>query len=292
MSLPLILVLIAAFVSASGALLVKRAAELGAGVWRTAFVANLLCGFAFQPLWLLGGTLHPALWWQPVVVALLFVVGQWLTFIALDRGDVSVAIPVMGIKILIVAVLVTLFAGVALRWQLWTAAVCATVGIGLLNGSGGRAAHHHVARTIVMAALAAAAYACFDVLVQRWSPRWGLGRFLPITMGLSALLSFVFVTQFRAPLRALPTAAWPWLLGGTLALAIQSVLFVSTIAQWGQAAPANVVYSSRGMWSVLLVGIVGHWVSSREQHLGRRILLWRLAGALCMTSAIALVVLG
>jgi len=38
-----------------------------------------------------------------------------------------------------------------------------------------------------------------------------------------------------------------------------------------------------------LVWVVGHWVSSREQHLGRDVLTWRLAGAGLMMSAIALV---
>ena len=57
----------------------------------------------------------------------------------------------------------------------------------------------------------------------------------------------------------------------------------------GQAAPANVLYSSRGLWSVMLVWLVGHWVQSREQHLGVRVLAWRLAGAVLMMAAIVLV---
>ena len=34
-----------------------------------------------------------------------------------------------------------------------------------------------------------------------WSPRWGLGRFLPLTIGLSGLLSFIFLSRARAPLQ-------------------------------------------------------------------------------------------
>jgi hypothetical protein len=66
-------------------------------------------------------------------------------------------------------------------------------------------------------------------------------------------------------------------------------MFVSTVAHWGHAAPANVLYSSRGLWTVLLVWAFGHWVKSREQHLGRRVLTWRLSGAFLMMSAIVLV---
>lgn len=291
MPLPTLLPLLAAVVYATGALLVKRSADLGVGVWRTAFVANIVGALLFQPLLLLGGTTHPALWWQPVTVGLCFTVGQWLTFTALDRGDVSVATPVLGLKIIFVAGLVTLFGKQALRPQLWIAALLATIGIALLNRRDRSASHHDVGRTIVTAGLAAAAYAVFDVLVQLWSPAWGVGRFLPLTMATSGLLSFAFVPRFRAPLSAITPATWRWLLAGTVTMAAQSVMFVSTIARWGNAAPANVIYSSRGLWTVALVWIFGHWVKSREQHLGRGVLAGRLAGATLMMAAIALVFL-
>lgn len=288
---PILLCLLAAFMYATGALVVKRAAEFGVGVWRTAFVANVLCALVFQPLLVFGGQLEATLWWQPVVTGACFVTGQWLTFIALERGDVSVATPVLGLKIIFVALLVTFLVGESLRWQLWIAALLATGGIALLNWGGGGSPHHDVGRTIIAAGLAAAVYAVFDVLVQTWAPRWGLGRFLPLTMGCAGVLSFAFVPRFRAPLAAIPRAAWPWLVGGSLLLGLQSVIFVSTLAHWGRAAANNVVYSSRGLWTIVLVWLVGHWVSSREQAHGSRILAWRLVGATLMLSAIGLVAL-
>jgi drug/metabolite transporter (DMT)-like permease len=288
-TLPFVLILIAAAVYAAGALLVKRAADLGVGVWRTAFVSNLTTAVLFQPLWLLGGTIHLHLWWQPALVALCFVAGQWLTYISLEQGDVSVATPVLGIKILLVAVFVTLWVGEALRWQLWVAAVLATIGIGLLNRSGARAPHRRVGRTIVTAGLAAISFTVLDVLVQEWSPGWGLGRFLPVTLMISSVFSLAFVRRFRAPLSAISPPTWRWLLGGTLLIGGQAVVFVSVIAKWGQVAPVNVVYSSRGLWSVVLVWLFGHWVKSREQQLGPGVLAWRLAGAVFMMLAIALV---
>ena len=57
----------------------------------------------------------------------------------------------------------------------------------------------------------------------------------------------------------------------------------------GGAARANVIYSSRGLWSVVAVWAVGHWFGNREQHLGASVLRWRLAGAVLMMAAIALV---
>lgn len=290
-SLPVLLPLIAGACYAAATLLIKRAADLGVGVWRTAFVANLIGGLVYQPLWLLGGTWQPGLWWQPVIVGALFTAGQWLAFVSIDRGDVSVATPVLGLKLLFVAVLVTVVAGEVLSWKLWLAALLATAGIGLLNRQGGHPAHHHVGRTIFTAASAAAVFAVFDLLVQRWSAAWGVGRFIPLAMAVSAVTSFAFVPMFRAPLTAIPRASWAWLLPGALVLGVQSIGFVYTVAHWRQAAMANVLYSSRGLWSVTLVWLIGHWFKSREQHLGRAVLFWRLAGAALMMSAIVLVMI-
>ena len=288
MTFPYSIVLLAAVLYAAGALLVKRSSDFGVGVWRTAFVSNLVIALFFQPLLVLGGSWHAELWWQPLIVALCFIAGQWLTFVSLESGDVSVATPVLGIKLLLVAIFVTLLGGESLRPQLWAAAALATAGIALLNRRRA-SAHHHVSRTIVTASLAATVFALFDVLVQKWSPAWGLGRFLPLTLGLAGALSLAFIPRFSAPLSALPRTAWPWLMGGTLAIGGQSLMFVSTIARWGHAAPVNVIYSSRGLWSVLLVWFCGRWVQSREAQLGRDVLAWRLAGATLMMSAILLV---
>ena len=291
MTLTYIIILIAAAFYAVGALLVKRASELGVGAWRTTFVANLVAVLLFLPMLAFGGVWRPDLWWQPVIVAVCYVAGQVLTFLSFDYGDVSVATPVLGIKILLVAALVAVWGGEALRWQLWVAAGLAVLGIVLLNRRSAAGTHHHVGRTILTAGAAAACFALLDVLVQRWSPLWGLGRFLPLVVGLSALLSLTFVLHFRAPLLSIPWTTWRWLLGGTLIIGIQSALFVSLIAAKGHAASINVVYSSRGLWSVVLVWWVGHWVQSREQHLDGSVLASRLAGALTMIIAIALVLI-
>lgn len=286
--LPVLLPLLAAMVYVIGALLAKRSAELGGGVWRTAFVSNLVSAVFFAFLLPLGGTFHADRLWQPALVAVFYLLGQLLNFLALQQGDVSVATPVMGVKIILVAVFTTLLLTSGVSVKLWIAAGLSSVAIALLNRSDGTP-HHHVGRTILYAGSSAAMFAIFDVLVQKWSPAWGLGRFLPVMLGFVAAFSIVFVPLFQAPLRELPRAAWPWLLGACAFIGLQSLIFVSTIARYGGATTANVIYSSRGLWSVVGVWAIGHWFSSREQHLAASVLRWRLAGAVLMMAAIALV---
>jgi len=291
-ALPHLLALLAAVLYAVGALLIKRAGAFGVGVWRTAFVCNVLTALLFLPLLTWGGTVHFELWWQPVVVALCFIVGQWFTFLSLEHGDVSVATPVLGLKILLVGAFLAVFGVQSLSGKLWFAALLATGGIVLLNRSGSSAtARHHVTRTIITAGGAATMYALFDVLVRLWSPVWGSGRFLPITFSIAGLLSFAFIPRFSAPLFTLTRPAWPWLLGGALGIASQSLIFVSVVATWRKPAEANVVFSSRGLWSILLVWAIGARLQNQEAHLGSRTLAWRLAGAALMMAAILLVLI-
>jgi hypothetical protein len=72
-------------------------------------------------------------------------------------------------------------------------------------------------------------------------------------------------------------------------MGLQALTITSTIAHWGNVAAVNVVYSSRGLWSVVLVWLAGRWVHNREQELGAVVLRWRLAGAILMLAAIGLV---
>src|SRR5260221_11766828 len=82
-----------------------------------------------------------------------------------------------------------------------------------------------------------------------------------------------------------------WVAGGAVCLALQAIMIVSSIALYGQATVANVLYSSRGLWSVLAVWLVGHWFANREREHSRRILVWRLLGATLLMAAILMVCL-
>lgn len=284
----LFLPLLSSFLFVAGALLIKRGTELGVGIWRTAFTVNILTGLFFGPLWFWGGPGQPLdLMWQPVVAALVLMAGQAFAWLALGRGDVSVATPVMGVKTVLVALFTTSLLAQALPVKLWAGAALSALAIGLLNRSKVHP-HHQVGLTVVCAMIAAGLFALFDVLVMKWAPAWGAGRFLPIIHGIAALFSFGLIPLFRVPLSALSPRAWRSLLGGAGLLALQNLLFIATVGFFGDATAVNIVYSSRGLWSVLAVWLIGHWFENREQELGRSVLGWRLAGAGAMTAAIVL----
>jgi drug/metabolite transporter (DMT)-like permease len=271
------------------ALFMKQAAGQGVGVFRITFLCNWITALLFLVLWPMGGAIPEGRpYWQPALVALTFVAGQICTFLALERGDVSVATPVMGVKVVLVAGFTTLIMREQLSLQLWAAAGLSSLGIAFLNRPGGTS-RAHAGWTIGYAMLAATCYALFDVLVMKWSPAWGAGRFLPIMLMMAGVLSLAFIPMFRQPLRAIPRPGWrPVLLGGVF-MGLQALLLITTLGVFGDATAVNVIYSTRGLWSVFGVMWVGAWFSNTERELGWEVLGWRLVGAAFLSGAVLLV---
>lgn len=287
----LLLPLLSSVLYVCGALFLKEAGGYGVGLWRTTFVTNLICGVTFNVLWFLGGTFPPVnLWWQPAVVALLFLGGQSLSFFAIERGDVSIVTPVLGIKVVLVAIFVTLVIHERVPGSLWLAASLSSAGILFLNRGDSAQPHHHTGLTILLAMLAASCYSMFDVLVQKWSPGWGAGRFLPMLMWFVALYSLGLIPFFRAPLKSIARPAWRPLLCGGAFIALQGIFLITALALHQKATSINVVYSARGLWSVLAVWWLGHWFANKERERGTHVLRWRLVGAVMLMAAIILVV--
>ena len=276
-----------------GALLLKRSSGFGVGLWRATFVANVMHAVCLVPFWGLGSGIGGGMWWQPIITSLLFMFGQVATLRAIEKGDVSIATPVLGTKIIFVAFVSALLLPdpIPLKW--WIAAALSVSAIVLLNrqpaghSSGHRAAA--IGPTIIAALAAAVSFAFFDVLVQKWAPLWGVGRFLAITFISLATCSMALIPAFSASLKQITRPAWPWLLGGSTLLGLQAAGLTISLGVYGDATAINVVYSTRGLWSVLAVWWIGHWFKNEEQLLGGKALRFRLWGAGLMLLAVGLV---
>lgn len=285
-----VLPLISAVIYTFSALMVKKAGSYGLGVWRIAFVTNQIVALVFSALWFFGGQIPDAnLLWQPLLVGFLLALGQTLQFLALDRGDITVAVPVFGLKVVLVAFFTTLLLTETVTPKMWWAAVLSVLAVTCLNKRDRSTPSRNIGITLLAGGGGAVTFALFDVLVQKWTPAWGVGRFLPIVFWVSGALSWLMIPMFRAPLSAVPKAAWRMLLPSAALLGVQSLIFICAFAIYGKATVANIAYSSRGLWSVALVWMIGHWFSNDEQHLPPAVLRWRLIGAMLLMSAIALV---
>ena len=287
----LLLPLLAAIVFALGSMVFKRAFQEGAGVAHALVVNNVLLGIVFLPLLLFDAKPVPwDLWYLPFLTAITFVAGHLLNVLSLRVGDVSLATPLLGVKVIFVAVLSWLAFGWTLTTGQWIAAALTTLGV-LAMGATDIQPGRRAGLTTALALGCAFAFAFTDVSIQSWAARMGVWNFLSLQFAALALVSVAMLPCFgRASLRA-PRAAWKWVLLAAGLSGLQSILITCAIGLWHDAAGVNVVYATRGLWSVALVWVVGHrFKNSERQAVGGRTMAWRLAGGLLILAAVVLTV--
>jgi drug/metabolite transporter (DMT)-like permease len=140
---------------------------------------------------------------------------------------------------------------------------------------------------VVLSVGAALATSCTfgltDVLVQKYSPGWGFGSFIPTMFLTVGLLSLGLLPLIRE-------GGWApgWLGAGSALLAIQALGLGYALTRYQQATRMNVLYNSRGLWSVTLIWAFGHWFGNREREGGARMMFRRLGGAVLLVVAIVI----
>lgn len=283
-----------AFIFANSSLCFKRALAEGAGATRGIFVTNLCFVAALLPLWWLYPSAIPREFiWVALCSGGVSFLGGFFQLLALKHGDVSVATPLLGGKVLFVALFSTVILGQALPVQWWLGAVLAGVGIFFLGqskpvpGQGSR-----LALTVLLSVLSVMCFAMMDIFIAGWAKAFGFQRFVVVQQLVVLALSLALVPFFKGRLWDMPRASWPWLLAGSLLVVGQFYLLNWTIATYQDPTALNIFYSSRGLWSVILVWSVGPLFGNHERVHGRAVFIRRGFGAALLFMAICLVLLG
>ena len=133
----LILPFFCSLVYAVGALFLKRSMEAGQGPNQVLVSCNLAMGACFLPLLFWAEKPPEGLgWWiwlTPTFCSGLFFLGQIGTFRALAGGDVSVATPILGTKVVMTAMIGAIFLPEGVPGRLWLGAFLGTAGIALVG---------------------------------------------------------------------------------------------------------------------------------------------------------------
>jgi drug/metabolite transporter (DMT)-like permease len=303
--MPLILPLIAAIAFAAGSMVFKRAFAEGASLAHAVVVNNVILGLLFLPL--MAWDPQPVPWDRlhlPFLTASTFVAGHLFNVAALRVGDVSVATPLLGVKVVFVALIARFAFGLPLSDSQLTATVLTSAGVlitGLTDFKPGR----RTGWTTLLALGCAGSFAVTDVLIQKWATEFGVLNFLSLLFGALALESILVLpllgfkarpeTRHRSIFRqaaaslTAPPRAWRWIGLATALSAIQALLITGTIATWRDAAGVNVVYGTRGLWSLALVWWAGSWFGNAERReSGPRVLLARAIGGALILAAVVL----
>lgn len=287
----LLLPLAAAVVYALGSIVIKRALAEGVTMDQSFHLTNLVLGLMFLPLLLFQRT--PVDWaaaWKPALMGVGFFTATWLTFLGIRRGDVSLVTPIMGTKVVFVALGVAVLMGEPPSVALWTAAVLTAVGIltlGLADLRNGR----NLVFTVSVTLASAMMFGLCDVLVSWWAADFGAPTFLAIASAGVAVLSLAtrgVPSRARVPL---PVGGRVWAWAGAALIGLQAIIMGMSLSSFDDATGINVVYASRGLWVIALVVVFGAWLGNSEHRDRGRAFLWRVLGAAILTAAVVIAVL-
>ena len=278
--------LITAFIYTLGALCLKRSSEAGVGPWRTTFFSNVIHGvLALGFFW----TSDVALSFGDVIdvskAAVCFFLGQLFTCLAIHKGDISLVTPLMGIKVILVGVFRIIFIGEVATANIWIGACLSILAVFLLGGKQA-ARRDRIIPSICYGSASALFFAMADVLVEVNGATIPFGPMVALMFGSIAVYSVVLILLFKGSMLDISGTSWKWMTGGSTLLGGQAIAMAYIFSTFGDATVVNIIYSSRGVWSVVLVWCIGHWFANQESSMGKALLLRRLIGAVLMTCAI------
>lgn len=302
MPLHLLFPLFSSIVFVVGMMFAKYGIARGASPWTGTFLANLWLAVSWAAFGLWHGELLPLDgWWQATLVGLSFLLGQVFTYLAFQHGDVSVATPIFGVKVIIVASMVSLLARESIAGNVWIGAFLATAGVVLVQagtrsgpaqGIRPEATTRKAVLTVLMALAAATSLSLFDVGLMTWGREWGASRFLPAMFIATGVLSCAVLPWTDRPARLSELKIARPMLIGTLLMALQAMSMSWSLSEFGDATRINIVYALRGLWAVLLAWLLARSFGGGEAHHSRRIMLTRLAGAALLTASVVVALRG
>ena len=268
----------------------KQAIVRGASPWTGTFWGNQWLAIFWVLVAVVRGSVVGFDMWLPAaVIGAMFVLGQLLTYLAFQVGDVSVATPVFGIKVIIVATLQSLFAGELISGRIWIAGVMATSGVVLIQWVDSAATKLDRRKTmlsILVAGLAAFTLSLFDVSLQAWAKSINTYDFMPVMFGFVGLFSLVLLPKVDSVRHLKATGSFRWMFFATILMAMQAFSMCFSLAEFGDAARINIVYALRGLWGVLLAWALAKRLQTEEADLPRIVMIHRLAGAGLLTGAV------
>lgn len=287
----LLIPLVSAIIYALGSILVKRALKEGVSMDQTFHITNFMVGIVFLPfLFLETSEIDWSLVWKPIVMGTMFFVGNWLTFVGIKRGDVSLVTPIMGTKVVFVAIGTVVLTGAMPSGPLWFAAILTAIGI-FIMGIADMQGHHKIAFTVVIALASACMFGVCDVIVAWWSIGFGAPTFLAVGSITVAVFSAVLWLFQKRPNLRLTGSQKRWTWWAALLIGLQAVGMGVALSYFDDATGVNVVYASRGLWTIVLVVVFGAALGNSEVHDTGKAFLWRVVGTVVLTAAIFIAVI-
>ncbi|MFK7790416.1 MAG: EamA family transporter [Phycisphaeraceae bacterium] len=261
------------------------------------------CGIAYFFLLPRSAEAQPADWsWAittSIFVALFYLTGNTLLFFALRRSEASRIAPLLGMKIVLLALITHFFLGIELLPQQWLAVALATLAALMLGSTGGR-----LPWAVVLFALGACAgFVGSDIFIGQMVPAWlptGLviddatkqQRIQAAMTGMSLVYVWCGAIAFVLLPLAKPWQKQHW----TGSAPYAGLWFIAMICLFSAFSLitlilVNILQATRGLMSILIgvaVMKLGH--HHIESHASLKVVIQRCIAAALMVGAIALYV--
>lgn len=263
----------------------------------------LACGVAYLVLMPRGVEAQPADWSWAIVtsifVAMFYLTGNTLLFFALRMTEASRIAPLLGFKVVLLALVTHFVLGNALVGQQWIAVVLATAAAVMLGSSGGR-----LPLSVALLAIGTCAgFVGSDVFISKMVPAW-----LPAGLMLEQADKF---QRIEAAMQGM-SLVYVWC--GLIAIALLPVARPWKKTHWKGSAPyagfwlvamiclfsafslvgivlGNILQSTRGLMSILIgVAVVKLGHHHIESHAPLKVVIQRIIAAALMVGAITLYV--
>ena len=242
-------------------------------------------------------------------VVMVAMTGFILTMAAFAREDASVVGPVLGLKVIALAVLESLVNGRGIGAGVWLGALLSVVGITLISQHDRWSLHPRdlLRPGVLMMALAAVIFSSSDMLLKGALNRWhedffAVTAYITAGQGLYSVLALAILMRLPGPLPArwgyaptldwgaLREIRWPLLVSAASLFGYQLFFFLA-FARGQQLTLINILYNVRGLLMVLIMAFLVLGQSHTIERAGWRAYVYRGAGALLTLSSIALATL-
>ena len=113
--------------------------------------------------------------------------------------------------------------------------------------------------------------------------------FCKISIGFGVVQApFLFIPMTKGRFLGWRKEGDKWLLLGTIPLTAQTILFSIAIGFYDVPTEANVLYMSRGLWSIIFAVWIGRMIGASEGSAPKSVLLRRFLGATLLLAGIYL----
>lgn len=232
-----------------------------------------------------------SVYWKPILAeSIFYFLGQAGLFTALRYTDASRVSPLLGVKVVILAILSSLVMGQMLTPVQWFAAVLAVFAAFILNHSGGSIPW----RAGVGLLMAWTGYSLSDFFIRVY-----IEQMAPMAPIKASLLG-MYMSYLLCGLVGLAMLPWygsrkwrDWRDAAPFAFAWYAAMlcFYGALAAAGLVLAA-ILQSTRSLWSLVIGAILAHHgYHALEQHVAKGVLVRRAVGATLMIFAITLYIM-